>query len=175
MWQLCFWCHSLPQTTPPLQTHTHSQSLGLSASTHPLISLTPFFFLFSHPTAILPQTETWTLLIWIIQYQNTEAHAQRHTHKYAACTCPFSLQTVCAVCWLAFLPVYSHIYTFKERERWSGAQIYVLVLSEWKLLFSSHVCCSANQASASVMKWEEKHLYTATDEATEAWPGTHMH
>lgn len=49
------------------------------------------------------------------------------------------------------------------RERWSGAQISVLGLSERKLLFSPHICCSANQANASIIKWEENHLTAGED------------
>lgn len=102
-------------------------------------------------------------------------NTQKHTHKHAAYTCPLPTKSLYSMFTCIFGPAYKHIYTLKERERWSGAQIYVLVLSEWKLLFSSHVRCSANQAKASVMKWEEKHLCTATEEDTKAWPGTHIH
>lgn len=45
-------------------------------------------------------------------------------------------------------------HAFAESARGSRAQI--LVPSQWKLLFSSRVCHTANQASGSVMKWEEK-------------------
>lgn len=67
------------------------------------------------------------------------------------------------------------VFIVRERGKQSGAQIYVLVLSEWKLLFSSPVCSSANQASASVMKWDEKHSFTATTEGIKPQPGTHKH
>ena len=84
------------------------------------------------------------------------------------------LSTACTVCLLAHFCPCTHVYTLKnrERERWSGARIHVLVLSEWKLLFSSHVCGAANQANASVMKWGGRHLSRATDEHIKARAGT---
>lgn len=149
--------HTSPPETHAHHSHTHSESLGLSASTPPQ-SVSPFSLSFSTPshhfTSVRDRNsfhvdntvseQTGTYIETLIQTQ------------YAAYTCPLSPQIHKQFVQCVYLHISAHVrthlHTRRERGERSGAQIYVWVLSEWKLLFISHVCWSANQANASVMK-----------------------
>lgn len=152
MWQLCFWCHSLQQSTPPLQKHTHSESLGLPPP-H-IHSFSPIFFFSIQPSTILPQKETGTLIICKILYHTV------HTHKYSLYTCCLFLVTVCKVCHLHISArAHNHIFTQRGRERgrvvkWSADLCFGSFWMETFVQLSCLLLCQSGQCFNYKMRGE---------------------